>query len=258
MLQKPIQSEETVEEAQENEEDENVFTHPEELEGYADEPMVHPEQLELEGDSEEQEPEEVASAADPMQAMRDEIAALRAQIAGGTAETPAEPIGSPTLEKISGISFVKDDEDVTDLTMSATGLNEFGERILNAAVQAAVTHAFSIAQAESSKAVASYAYSREFYDRYPELRGHGDLVESMSTAIEAEKPNVTPQELFLETAKRSYAKIGKKLPTPNGQARRAPGFTQATVATSVGQGGVKPKSVAQDVQDLLRHKGVLR
>ncbi len=261
MLQKPIQSEdEQLDDQQETVvEDEEVIVHPDDVQSEEDEPLVHPEELELEVQAQNERQNEVVEP-DVVTALREELAALRAELnASRTSDaSSSKELDIPyVVDKITGMSFVNENEDVTDLTMSAAGLNEFGERILNAAVQAAITHAYSIAANESGKAVASYAYSREFYDRYPELRGHGELVEEKSKEIEKEKPGIKPQELFLETAKRAYAKIGRKMPVSSA-GKRVPGFTQATTATTIGQPSSKVKTTAQDVQDLLRHKGVLK
>lgn len=276
MLKKPLIEEEEVVETEEALEEEEPVTeladdtiqHPEEVEGDEEEQIVHPEDMEMEVNSREQEESELeeeeveqeqpSETSVVIDALKEELAALRRELAESRTASEGADSGEaatdgPTVEPISGIAFVGEEEDVTDLTMSAQGMNEFGARILNAAVQAAVTHAFELAKTESSKAVSTYAYSKEFYDRYPDLRKHGDKVQEVSEEIQLENPEITPQELFIESAKRAYKEIGKKMPTS--KKRRAPGFTNATSAQAPRTNVRKRKTEQDDVLELLKHKG---
>lgn len=280
MLQKPIQSELDLESEVSTEvegEAENETTEiPEHPEDFVSEEetgaFVHPDNMEDDTPAEEPQaqaeeplveapPPSVDTGADIIAALQEEVAALRASMEASakTGEgTPTEGVlpenpDAPVAEKIGTIDFVGEDGDITDITMTAEGLNEFATRILNAAVQTSIQHSYSLAQSEAQKVITAYAYSREFYDRYPELREHSDVVEKVSMAIETKTPDITPQQLFAEAAKQSYAKIGKRMPAPRN--KRVPGFTNATSATT-GK-SVRKNSDQQDVLNILKHKGKL-
>jgi len=262
MLQKPLvdEAEATESAAQETQSEDE---HSEEVSSGEGEPFVHPDDMQAQEEQEEtsaveETSEDSADMSQVVSALREELAVLRKELAesrkGAEEEGGEGGVESEyELTPVSGITFVKEDEDPADLTMSAEGLNEFGVRVLNAAVQAAVTHAFTLAQSEANKAVSTYAYSKEFYDRYPELRGHGDVVMEVSKEIEAKDPKITPQQLFMDTAKRAYAKLGKRMPTAD---KRSPGFTKAGASQMPGGVSQKPKTVQDDIRALLKHKGL--
>ena len=229
-------------------------------------PLVHPEDVvdELDDDY-ELEPQtrtQPQGSSEPSVAeLQQQIAELRALLSS----KPSESSKAETSERVlpssddlpfdmptaGAISLVGPDEDVTDLTMSAEGLNSLASRIIDASVQASLRYGYVIAQRQANRAVAINEYSKTFYTRYPELRDKASRVKEISDLVETENPNLTPQQFMVEVAKRAYAETGQQM--PSSQNVRKPGFTKHS-GTS---GAPAPRTANQgtnDVLDLVRRK----
>ncbi len=278
MLQRPISDEleqaetpaEEIKDVPKNEPSPRSILEEVEDAGNDDEPLVHPEDIERAGAGDGEangadvaKPAEMANEEgegneDPAtRALLERIAALEARIAQSTeaseaaASAPGPALAVPDLE---ALNILTDNDDPTDFTLSSEGLNEYARRIVNASVQAATRLIQPIIVKESSRAVAAYSYSKEFYERFPELRDKGTLVSELSAAVEAEDPGITAPKLFMEVAKRAYQKLGVQMPKDS---VRKPGFVNAS-SPQAGPARVKNgSSVQQDVLSLLKHKGKL-
>lgn len=276
MLQRPVSDEldqptEEIKDVPKNEPDPRSILEKVEDAGNDDEPLVHPEELEkLEGGYGEadgagaEESAEVAKLegegdeGGATKALLERIAALEARLSQASEEASSAAAAAPgpalAVPDLESLNILADNDDPTDFTLSTDGLNEYARRIVNVSVQAAARLIQPIIVKESSRAVAAYSYSKEFYERFPELRDKGTLVSELSAAVEAEDPGITAPKLFMEVAKRAYQKLG--IPLPKDAARR-PGFVNAS---SPQAGPVKARSgnsVQQDVLSLLKHKGKL-
>lgn len=208
-------------------------------------PLRHPEDIVPSVSPSEpvaKEPSELESLRAEMTQMRQMLEEARAQAA------PA----APPPGAVEKLKLFSDDEDAQSFTLSAEGLNELATRIANAAIQASIQYTQPIMQTEAQKAIAVYSYSKEFFDRYPELRDHGKMVQEISEGIENKNPSITPQQLFMDVAKAAYAKIGRDMPKAVVD-KRKPGFTNALGSNPISTGVPLPKGVQQEVHDLLRH-----
>lgn len=231
-----------------------------------DEPLVHPDDLQLDGEdandrastagSSTEESEELGREEDARsgqdaekQALLDRIAALEALVVQGNKQEEPAQVEIPNL---SELKLISDEEDFSDFTLSAEGLNEFSRRIVNVAVQAALQLAQPIITKEAGRSVSAYEYSKEFYNRFPELREKGQLVTELSAKVEAEKPNITPQELFMEVAKRAYKEIGKPMPKSS---QRKPGFASVGSAPSSRASKSTLSGVQRDILNMAKVKG---
>lgn len=280
MLQKPLMSEleEELEAATPQPKEEEIGNvtetgHPETSDEHEEPaPLVHPEEYINSSASGVHAVPEQANANEPAgadgaevsadtvsaqtQALLDRITALESKLSEArTSEQPADASTAQSTDseiQIEKLGLISETEDPSDFTLSAEGLNEYGNRVIQAAVKAAIRYVHPIITAESSRAVASYSYTKEFYERFPELRDKGSLVAKHSAAVEAEDPSITPQKLFVEVAKRSYKELGIAMPTAS---QRKPGFTQATSSQPLRNPRPQGRSIQQDVLDLVQHKG---
>lgn len=223
-------------------------------------PLMHPEELEAlqrqEAEQEVQPTPEPEIPTDPkIQALLDRIAALESQVAQQpTAQASAQQPADEGIPDLREFKIITDNDDVTDFTLSAEGMNEFGRRAVSAAVQTALRLVQPTIVTEANRAIASYEYSKQFYSIYPDLRDKGDLIAELSEKIEAEDPAVTPQKLFTEVAKRAYAQLGIPMPKSN----RKPGFANPTGAVPLNGTPQRTRTTSDEVAELLRHKGKIR
>ncbi len=233
------------------EEEDETIIHPDDLEGLqADDEEIEPQSEEEPSEEAEEEQESV----DELEALRSKIAELEDFIHQKDGLPTAEAVESLPFEipKVGGLQVLTDDEDPSDFTMSTEGVNSLADRIVGIAVEQSLRLAYPIIQNESRRTVSEYDYSKSFFDKYPELRGQGELVAEVSEEIEKKNPKITPQKLALETAKVAYKKLGKSLPQ-SGQ-KRKPGFTNATRSSGNAGTARRKPGISDEVLDLVKHK----
>ena len=234
---KEEKTEETAVEEQASEESEEVAAESAEE---ASEEAASEEQVVVEEAPKETEEEAVAEAPPEPPAEDMVVAALQDQLDAANKELLDRKIPEAKVETVETasvetaiatpgardtIEYIKSDEEFTEFFTSSKRANEIFTQIHAASVQEAIQRIPLISSQVVTQQFALRAAVEDFYKANEDLVPHKKLMEPVSNAIMARKPEISLDDLFTESAEavRKHLKI-EKVAAPKPRASKKPAF----------------------------------